>query len=193
MTELPTSKAGFADTLWATRGQGTQGERIDLRDGSRAPLTLRPSTATTINHGFASVTSFFPGTKVLAAELMEFLAANLLGAADVHRASVFDDQYISTAGQWFELIAGRDRFSADLRPAFYALQRQPQGLCCHPYDCAALLIAQEAGVIITDEHGRPLNAPLDTTTGVNWLGYANETLRREIEPLIQRFLPDRRA
>lgn len=191
MTELPTGKAGFADVLWAIRGQGPWGERIDLRDGSRSPLALQPSTATTINHGFASVTSFFPGTKVLAAELMEFLAVHLIGPSEVHRATIFDDQYISTAGQWYELIAGRDRFNADLRPAFYALQGRPQGLSCHPYDCASLLIAREAGVIITDAQGRPLDAPLDTITGVNWLGYANDTLRREIEPLVLRFLNER--
>ena len=191
MTELPTTKAGFADVLWAIRGQGAHGERIDLRDDSRKLLTLRPSAATTINHGFASVSSFFPGTKVLAAELMETLVRHLIGPADVHRATVFEDQYISTAGQWHELIVGHDRFCADLRPAFYTMQGQEQGLCCHPYDCAALLIAQEAGVIITDEQGRPLDAPLDTTTGVNWLGYANETLRRKIEPLVMRFFRER--
>ena len=68
-----------------------------------------------------------------------------------------------------------------------------EGMCCHPYDCAALLIAEEAGVIITDEHGRPLDAPLDTTTGINWLGSANAELRRQIEPLVQEFLGARQA
>ena len=102
-------------------------------------------------------------------------------------------QYISTGGQFFELINGHDRFNADLRPAFYALQNQPEGLCCHPYDCATLLIAEEAGVIITNEAGQPLDGPLDCTTGLNWIGYANATLRRQIEPLIQQFLKSARG
>ena len=53
---------------------------------------------------------------------MEFLADELIGPADVTRATVFDDQYISTGGQFYELIVGHDRFNADLRPVFYKLQ-----------------------------------------------------------------------
>ena len=188
MTELPTAKMGWADVLTATRGGGATCRRVDLRDGSETTFTPRPSTATTINHGFASVANFFPGTKVIASELMEHLVKHLIGEADVTRATVFDDQYISTGGQWYELICGRDRFNADLRPAFYRLQGQPEGLCCHPYDCAALLVAEEAGAILTDEAGDPLDAPLDLTTGVNWVGYANADLRRQIEPLLLDFL-----
>ena len=108
--------------------------------------------------------------------------------SDVTRATIFEDQYISTGGQFYELIVGHDRFNADLRPAFYRLQNQPEGLCCHPYDCATLLIAEEAGVVVTDEKGAPLDGPLDTTTGLSWLGYANPELHKRIEPLLLEFL-----
>jgi len=129
---------------------------------------------------------------VLASELMEYLVRHLVGPADVTRATVFDDQYISTGGQFYELIVGHDRFNADLRPLFYRLQGQPEGLCCHPYDCAALLIAEEAGVLITDDRGRPLDGPLDVTTGLSWAGYANATLRGRIEPLLLNFLSEKK-
>jgi fructose-1,6-bisphosphatase/inositol monophosphatase family enzyme len=193
MTELPTSKMGFADVLWAIKGNGAQGHRTDLRSGDEQPLMLRPSVADRIDHGFATISNFFPGTKVLASELMEYLVSRLVGPADVTRATVFDDQYISTGGQFYELIVGHDRFNADLRPLFYRLQGQPEGLCCHPYDCAAMLIAQEAGIILTDERGRPLGGPLDVTSGINWVGYANELLRRRIEPLLIQFIGDKEA
>lgn len=188
MTELPTSKMGFADVLWAVKGQGAQGLRESLEGGAAHPLALKPSTAAGIDHGFASISNFFPGTKVLASELMEHLARELVGSVDVHRATVFDDQYISTGGQFYELIVGHDRFNADLRPMFYRMQHQPLGLCCHPYDCATLLIAQEAGVCLTDATGAPLDGPLDVTTGISWIGYANPALRNKIEPLILDFL-----
>lgn len=188
MTELPTSKMGFGDVLWATKGQGASGARTDLANQSSESLTISPSRSTSIDHGFASVSNFFPGTKVLASQLMEHIVHNLIGEADVTRATVFDDQYISTGGQFYELIIGHDRFNADLRPVFYRMQRQPPGLCCHPYDCATLLVAREAGVIITDEAGRDLDGPLDVTTGLSWIGYANDALRRQIEPLIRSFL-----
>ena len=193
MSELPTSRMGWADVLSAVKGRGATCRRVDLRDGSETSFTPRASTAMTINHGFASVSNFFPGTKVLASELMEHIVKNLIGEADVTRATVFDDQYISTGGQWYELLVGHDRFNADLRPAFYQAQGQPEGLCCHPYDCACLLIAEEAGAIITDAAGDPLDGPLDVTTGLNWIGYANAALRGQIEPLVQGFLRDRGA
>ena len=184
MTELPTSKMGFADVLWAVRGQGTQARRIDLRSGAEAPLSIGPSAATTIDHGFATISDFFPGTKTLAGSVMEQLVKQLIGALDVTRATVFEDQYISTGGQFYELIVGHDRFIADLRPIFYRMQQQAEGLCCHPYDCAAMLVAEEAGVILTDGFGSPLDGPLDVTTGLSWAGYANRDLQRAIEPLL---------
>lgn len=193
MTELPTSKMGYADVLWAIKGAGAFGERVDLRTGQTTPLPLQPSAATNIDHGFASIANFFPGTKVMASELMEYLVRHLIGAADITKATVFDDQYISTGGQFYELIAGHDRFNADLRPLFYRAQNQPVGLCCHPYDCAAWLIAEEAGVLLTDGYGQPLDGPLDSTTAMSWAGYANPTLREKIEPLLMQFFRERKA
>jgi len=192
MTELPTSKLGFADELWAIKGRGANARRFDLRAGETRPLPLAPSRAKTIDHGFASVSNFFPGTKVLASKLMEAIVQKLVGPADVTRATVFDDQYICTGGQFYELIVGHDRFNADLRPVFYAMQNQPEGLCCHPYDCGGLLIAQEAGAIITDATGQPLDGPLDCTTGLSWIGYANTDLRAAIEPVVMAFLENHR-
>jgi hypothetical protein len=193
MTELPTSKMGRGDVLWAVKGTGMHAVRVDLASGDSDLLRLQPSDAEGIDHGFASVSNFFPGTKVLAAELMEHLAAQLVGPADVTRATVFDDQYISTGGQFYELIAGHDCFNADLRPAFYRIQGQGEGLCCHPYDCATWLVAAEAGVVLTDDRGSSLDGPLDTTTGMSWIGYANEQIRRKIEPLVLPFLRERGA
>ena len=96
------------------------------------------------------------------------------------RAACFEDQYASTAGQLYELMAGHDRFIADLRPLV-----NPAGLCCHPYDLCTELIAREAGVMITDPLGARLDAPFDLTSDVAWVGYANEGLRRSIEPVLQ--------
>ncbi len=192
MTELPTSKMAWGDVLWTIKGQGAKGVREPLSTQDSAlstqDLILSPSRADTLAHGFATVSNFFPGTKVMASQLMEQLVLQLLGPADVKQATVFDDQYISTGGQFYELIIGHDRFNADLRPLFYALQSQPEGLCCHPYDCATLLIAQEAGVIITDGRGQPLDGPMDVTTGLSWAAFANDALRRKLEPLIMDFL-----
>jgi hypothetical protein len=65
---------------------------------------------------------------------------------------------------------------------------RPFGACCHPYDLAASLIAEEAGVVVTDPTGKPLDFPLDLETNVGWLGYANGALRARIEPVLSRLL-----
>ena len=192
MTELPTSKMGFADVLWAIKGQGAYGLRDDLTQGISRKLVLQPSSAERIDHGFATISNFFPGTKVLAGELMEFIVHRLMGGVDTSQAAVFDDQYISTGGQFYELIMGHDRFIADLRPLLYELLKVPDGLCCHPYDCAAWLIAEEAGVVLTNGQGRELDGPLDVTTGLSWAGFANRAIFEKIQPLLIEFLEQKR-
>jgi hypothetical protein len=101
---------------------------------------------------------------------------------------VFDDEYISTGGQLYELLVGHDRFLADLRPLLHSGSDYMGGICCHPYDICTALIAEEGGVVITDAMGRPLSAPLDTHSPISWVGYANQMLRRTIEPALQKNL-----
>ncbi len=82
-------------------------------------------------------------------------------------------------------MAGHDRFNADLRPNLAGVLQsrgQELGICCHPYDVCTELIARERGVFIARPDGRPLDAPLDTTSPVAWVGYANIHLKELIEP-----------
>lgn len=202
MVELPTSKHGYADSFLAVQGGGCEGWRYDLRapaEGGRPRVKIapKPSAATTLHQGWAQVANFFPGTKVMASELMEQIAAATLGRVVPGEGAIFDDQYMATGGQMVELVTGHDRFCCDLRPLFYRVLeargggRVVHGLECHPYDCAGALIAQEAGVILTDGFGGPLDPTLDVISGVHWCGYANEVLRAKIEPVIQRYFVER--
>jgi hypothetical protein len=91
-------------------------------------------------------------------------------------------------------MAGHDRFIADLRPLMEPLLKQrglTLGLCCHPYDLCTELIARMMGVIVTDERGEVLDAPLNLKANIAWVGYANKYIREEIEPLMQRALQRR--
>jgi fructose-1,6-bisphosphatase/inositol monophosphatase family enzyme len=189
--ELPTARAALADLLWAVRGQGVQAETQDLRGGSSTTYVPRPSRADTLAGGFATISKFFPGAKAAAAALEEKLFLELLGPPQTESPQVFDDEYISSGGQLYELMVGHDRFIADLRPLLHPSNEPIARLCCHPYDLCTELIAREAGVIVTDEEGRPLSAPLDTSTSVAWIGYANDRLRREIEPVLHRLIRER--
>jgi len=183
MTELPTAKGGAADQLSAVRGGGLVAERIDLRSGRRTRWTPRPSSARTLAHGFASFAKFFPAGKAWLAALEERVFA-AIGAG----VEVFDDQYLSSGGQLYELLAGHDRLVADLRPLAFARVGVAASLVCHPYDVATALIAREAGCVVTAPDGKPLRAPLDTTSAVAWVGYANPALARKIGPVLRREL-----
>ena len=58
------------------------------------------------------------------------------------------------------------------------------GICCHPYDLCTELIARELGVVVTDETGELLRPILNVSADVSWVGYANEAIRAQIEPLL---------
>jgi fructose-1,6-bisphosphatase/inositol monophosphatase family enzyme len=193
-SEIPLIKQHLSDVVWATRGEGAQAERHNRLTGERHPLALGPSRASSIAHGFASVSRFFPGARDELAAIDEEIVEGALGPVKAGKAHCFEDQYICTGGQLYELMSGRDRFVCDLRPLMkpiLAKRGTPSGICCHPYDLATELIAREAGVLVTDPRGEALDSPLDTATDVAWVGYANDHIRRQIEPLLQKALARR--
>ena len=183
MTELPTSKQGQADQLSAVQGRGVSAGRIDLVTGGQCRLRPRPSRARTVAHGFASFAKFFPPGKAWLAEREERLWRELGEGVEV-----FDDQYLSTGGQLYELLMGHDRFIADLRPLAFARLGVGAALTCHPYDICTALIARELGCVVTAPDGKPLRVPLDTTSPVAWVGYANPTLAKRIGPGLRRII-----
>jgi fructose-1,6-bisphosphatase/inositol monophosphatase family enzyme len=190
-TEIPLVKQHLSDRLWALRGHGARAERHDRLSGEEHPLALRPSSASTIAHGFAMIARFFPGAREELAAIDEEIVRGALGPVSPGKAHCFEDQYISTGGQLYELVSGHDRFVADLRPLVerhLASRGLRLGICCHPYDLATELVAREAGVIVTDPAGGPLTAPLDVVAEVAWVGYANPAIRAQIEPLLHQAL-----
>jgi hypothetical protein len=105
--------------------------------------------------------------------------------------AVFEDQYACTGGQIYNLAIGQDRFVADLRPLvqpLVAARGTAIGHCCHPYDLCTKLIAEEAGVVVTDPSGKQVCAPLDTESNVAWTGYANRALHNQIAPVLVELL-----
>lgn len=220
-TEVPTTRHYLGDLLVACRGGGTVAERHNLLTGEWQPFVPRPSAAPTLAHGFATISKFFLGAKELTARVEERLFEQILGPPEDGNPLVFDDQYLSSGGQLYELMVGHDRFNADLRPIMHAAALRaatnderpttyttssviggrssvvasgasPRRLCAHPYDLCGELIAREAGVIVTDDRGMPLSAPLDVEADVCWIGYANEALRSQIEPLLLPMLAELR-
>jgi Inositol monophosphatase family len=191
-TEIPLVKQHLCDELCAVRGQGVVAARVNRLTGERSPLALHPSSATTLAHGFSTIARFFPGARAELAAIDDEIVETVLGPPPPGKAQLFEDQYISSGGQLYELMVGHDRFVADLRP-LVERRRRPgaPALCCHPYDLCTELIARELGVVVTDEHGAPLDAPLDVEADVAWIGYANARLREVLEPALRHALQTR--
>src|SRR5215475_1401783 len=173
-TEIPLVKQHLCDQLWAVRGEGAQAERHNVLNGERRPLHLQASRSKSIRHGYAGLARFFPGAREELAEIDEEIVRGALGDVEPGKAHCFEDQYLSSGGQFYELIAGHDRFIADLRPLMEPLLNRRGlrlGICCHPYDICTELVARELGVVVTDAWGAPLEAPLAVEPDVAWVGY----------------------
>jgi len=186
-TEIPLLKQHLCDELWAVRGQGAHLSRLNRFTHEVKALKLSPSRAPSLRHGFGMLTRFFPGARDELAAIDEEIMLGLLGPPPPGKALCFEDQYASTGGQLYELMVGHDRFNADLRPLMRPVLEARglgAGLCCHPYDLCTALIASEAGVVLCDPWGRPLNVPLDVASDVAWVGYANPELQAAVAPLL---------
>ncbi|MCZ6672390.1 MAG: inositol monophosphatase [Verrucomicrobia bacterium] len=187
MTELPVTKQRLADQISGFRGCGRAGLvaiRHDLESGGSEPFPLYPSAANRIDHGIAGLVKFFPEGKELISRFECDLWKQLGMYGEAKSPVVFDDQYISTGGQMYELMTGHYRFYGDLRPEALRSLGLGHSLTCHPYDVAAGILLKEAGCHYESPWGGEVVAPLDTVTPVSWVCYANSDLAELIRPVL---------
>lgn len=172
------------------RSSGSSDEQSGMSavQPDRGTLHLQPSAAKDFAHGFSSIARFFPDGKTLLSAFEEAIWTELHAGLPRGSPLVFDDQYISTGGQLYEIVAGHDRFVGDLRPEAFAKLKLSSSLVCHPYDICTALIAEEAGAIVEAPLGGPIKAPLDTTTPVSWVAFANQTLARKMRPVLRKLI-----
>ena len=194
MTELPISKQWRSDQFSAVSGRGKViATSTNVLDGKRTRLAVRPSPAKSFHHGFASVAKLFLPAKEWLAKFEEDLWREL-GELKPGAESppIFEDQYISSGGQIAEILLGHDLMVIDIRPeAFRALGLLDVALTSHPYDLCSELLLREAGGVLERPMGGRLRDPLDTTSAVSWIAYANPTLARKVRPVIKRLLAHR--
>lgn len=187
MTELPTSKMAFSDTLFAIRGKGAQAERTNIWTGEVQPIPIKPSQSKTLEGGFGQIVRFFPPGRALLAKIEDEMIGILYPDAAEGKTLVFEDQYICSGGQMYEMLMGHDRYVADIRDVLFrkmAKEGLKKGHVCHPYDICTFLIGKEAGIEFTDSFGNELDAPFNLLAEVGWIGYANKEIRSKVEPVL---------
>ena len=190
MVELPTTKQWRADRFSAIRGQGFFSDSVNVLTGAIQPCAVRPSAAADMLHGFGYISRFFPAGKTLTAAVEQALWERLYPSEPGKEIILFEDQYISTGGQFNEVLSGHDRMIADIRPLVFKKLGLASALCCHPYDVAAALVLQEAGVVLEAPDGSPMDGPLDTTSPISWVAYANPKLAEHIRPVLRGVLKE---
>jgi hypothetical protein len=191
ITELPTSKQRISDQISGWKGCGRAGlvsMRMNLDSGEQSTFSLNPSSVKTLEHGVAGFVKFFPEAKELMARFETDLWKRLGYYGESKSPVIFDDQYISTAGQMYELMVGHYRFFGDIRPEALSSIGIAESLTCHPYDVGAGLLLAEAGCVYESPWGGLVDAPIDTVTPVSWVGFANKELAEIIKPALRSLL-----
>ncbi len=189
LTEIPDSRGATARELWAARGRGACAREVALSDGARRrERVLCADASDRADNGYFPFFRYMADLRPAIARIEADFFARLEREEGAQVRTCYDDQYISNGGQLALLALGSYRMIADLR-AHVAAQRGAATLTGKPYDVSgALLVASEAGCVVTDPAGRALDFPLDVTTPVGFVGWHNAATRARLEPHLRRSL-----
>jgi len=190
MVELPPTGRALAHVVSAQRGAAPRAslQSVADLDAPAREASLQPFPDESLAHGFISIGSpFFQGKARVSRFAEEFIARYF--GQPLEGLPIFDDQYISSGGQLFDLMSGRLRLVGDLRPLFLENAPGRKPLTCHPYDVCTAMIAQALGCVVEQPDGSPLAAPLDTTSSVAFMAYANEHIAARARPIVRELLP----
>lgn len=192
LAELPDSRAALYRLLEARAGGGARIEERQLTGGTLVRArSLRADRDDRPDHGYFPFFCYAPAMRPEVAALAADFVARLAREEGCDARHVYDDQYISNAGQLALLALGTYRMVADLRPLFAERCSGPH-TSSKAYDCAAaILVAREAGCRLRTAFGEELDFPLDARSPVSFVGYANEPTRARLEPHLLRALSAR--
>jgi len=182
LTEIPDSRGAIARDMHAARGRGARLCEVRLQDEHvlrEGPL--RCDASDRADHGYFPFFRYMADQRPDIARVEADFFARLEREEGAEVRNCYDDQYISNGGQLALLALGKYRLIADLR-AHLAARRGSPTLTSKPYDISgAVLVAREAGCVITAADGGELDFPLDVTTPIGFVGWHNGATRARLE------------
>ncbi len=183
VSEIPDSRAASWRELAATRDGACRLAQCALADGSQeSSRELRADADDRCDHGFFPFFRYDPEQRPALAAVEADFFGRLKAREGADLRHVFDDQYISNAGQLVLLALGSYRMIADLR-ALIARRAGVRTTTSKPYDLAgAVLCAVRAGCVVTRGDGGPLDFELDCVTPVDFVGWANRATAERLAP-----------
>ncbi len=182
VAEIPPTNAARHRVLAAEPGECRLAEYDLLRGTRLGSRILRVDADARADHGYFPFFRYEPAHRPALAQLERAFFERLARHEGADLCNVYDDQYISSAGQLVLLALGTYRMIVDAR-ALVARRAHVAAVTSKPYDVAgAILCTRAAGAVVTAADGSPLDFPLDATTQVDMAGYANEATRARLEP-----------
>ena len=180
--ELPASTTRDWRLIRAELGRGASMERCSPNAEDAAdPVPLLADDSDRCDHGVFSFFRFTPHQRPAIARVEADFFARIAEAEGADLMHCHDDQYVCNVGQLVHLALGSYRMIADLRSHLSSSSGAPV-VTSKPYDlAAALLVAREAGCVVTEPDGSPLDFPLDATTPLSFVGWANEATAKRLQ------------
>ena len=187
VAELPDSRASRARIFSARAGSGCGliEDDLDSSEPESSVRKIRVDADDRVDGGYFSFFCFHPeGRPAIARLALDFFRRLERGhGADLARC--LDDQYISSAGQLVPIASGTYRVAVDARAELGARSGSSMQ-AVKPYDiCGAVLCAREAGAVVLDLQGQPLDGPLDARTSLGFVAFANEASRARLWPELE--------
>lgn len=183
LSELPDSRAARFRVLSAGRAGPALHELHELDGGAlvrRQPLAVDASDRA--DHGYFPFFRYAPDQRPALARIEAAFFERLRVHEGADLRHVFDDQYISNAGQLAQLSLGVYRMIADIR-GWLARRDATRVITSKPYDVAgAIFVARRAGCILTGPLDAALDFPLDVSTPVDFIGFANAATHARLAP-----------
>jgi len=182
LTEIPDSRGALARDLWAARGRGARSREVRLDDDSVVrESSLHCDASDRADHGYFPFFRYMADMRPAIARVEADFFARIERDEGAEVRNCYDDQYISNGGQLALLALGKYRMIADLR-AHLAATRGAPTLTTKPYDISgAVLVAREAGCVVTAGDGSDLDFPLDVTTPIGFVGWHNAATHARLE------------
>lgn len=183
VAELPDSRAARFRVLSA---HAALPARIELRDLASGELIrereLSADSQARVDHGYFPFFRYAPDQRPALARIEADFFARLAREEGADLRHVFDDQYISNAGQLVQLALGTYRMIADVR-GWLAARHGAKVITSKPYDVAgAIFVARAAGCVVEGPLGAALDFPLDVVTPVDFIGFANRPTAARLRP-----------
>lgn len=200
VSEIPDSRTIEARELDAVLGGGAKLRRLDVPAGSHpaeateaqpVETDLRADPELRLDRGYFPFFGFHLSCRADVDALAHRVFTGLHQEhPGLELSTVFNDQYISSGGQLALLALGAYRSIVDPRTTVGERTGRPTQTA-KPYDMAgAALVAIEAGCVVTDPLGQPLDFPLDATTAVDFAGFHNQATADAMVPHLRAALAE---